>query len=455
MSERRLHPAAAVHEFAEQLRGLALPIIAAAILGGRGGGGGGALIYGVIGLVVALVSGIVLWRNERYSVDEDGVHHRRGLLRRQETTIPVDRVQGVDTVRGPIQRLFGVVELRVQSAGGAKGELRLRAVSAADARELRAALRLADSAPRRLPERRLGAGALLLTALTAGQIGVVIPLVAAASQFADNVLGADTVRTLVPDTATKALVLLAVVIAAAWVLSFLGTIVAFAGFTVTRDEDRLRIRRGLLQKRESSIPVARIAAVRLVESPLRQPLGRAELRLESAGYGDDPRAARTLFPLVPARAAGELLAALLPEVELPAIALAPAPPRARRRYLLVPVLLAAAATLIALVAAGGDGALAALLLPAAAALGLSRHRAAGAALAGGRVVLRRRRFARVTLVADARRLQHVDRRETILTRRARLATLGVGVASGTRLAVPNLDAGAVDELVARLAAAAR
>src|SRR5206468_8491207 len=161
------------------------------------------------------------------------------------------------------------------------------------------------------------------------------------------------------------LALAGAVIALAWALSFVGAIVAFAGFTVTRDGDRLRIRRGLLQRRESAIPVSRIAAVRVVESPLRQPFGLAELRLESAGYGDDPRAARTLFPLIAARSAGELLAELLPEHELPSVALTAAPARAWRRYVLGPLAVAAAGALALIAVLGGPGAWALAGIPAA------------------------------------------------------------------------------------------
>ena len=119
-------------------------------------------------------------------------------------------------------------------------------------------------------------------------------------------------------------------------------------------------------------------------------------------------------------------------------------------------LAAAVAVALACVAVFGVAGLAGLALaPLAVALGLARHRSAGAALADGRVVLRRRRLARMTLVADARRLQDVERGETLLTRRAHLASLGVGVASGTHVAVRYLERGAVDELMARLVGLAR
>src|SRR6185436_16296183 len=135
---------------------------------------------GLIGAGVSLAGGYIAWQNERYWIDDDGIHHRHGLLRVQETLVPADRVQGVATVRGPIQRLFGVLELRIQTAGGrSRAEIVLRAVSPADATELRAALRLApagDDDAREHPSRRLGGGGLLVTALTAGRFGVLAPI---------------------------------------------------------------------------------------------------------------------------------------------------------------------------------------------------------------------------------------------------------------------------------------
>ena len=56
-------------------------------------------------------------------------------MRKKQTTVPLDRIQGLDTVAGPVQRLFGVVAVHVQTAGGgAKGEVVLDAVGAGGGR---------------------------------------------------------------------------------------------------------------------------------------------------------------------------------------------------------------------------------------------------------------------------------------------------------------------------------
>ena len=69
------------------------------------------------------------WHTTSYAVDERGIHWQSGLVRKKSTTVPLGRIQGLDRVAGPVQRLFGVVAVNVQTAGGgAKGEIVLEAL---------------------------------------------------------------------------------------------------------------------------------------------------------------------------------------------------------------------------------------------------------------------------------------------------------------------------------------
>ena len=147
-------------------------------------------LYLVIGVVASSLMGFVRWRNTRYRVDERGVHWETGMVRKKSTTVPLNRIQGLDTVAGPVQRLFGVVAVQVQTAGGgAKGEIVLDAVGPEAVEQLREAVRarrpeVADAPPAgALPERRLTRRDALIAALTAGQLGVILPVLAGASQL--------------------------------------------------------------------------------------------------------------------------------------------------------------------------------------------------------------------------------------------------------------------------------
>ena len=160
-SERhKLHPAAIGVLALNALREAALPIVIlfATALAGSGGLDIAALrrgaLYLVIGVGAATLMGFLRWRSTSYVVDERGVHWQTGVVRRKATTVPLSRIQGLDTVAGPVQRLFGVVALSVQTAGGgAKGEIVLDAVGPAAVERLREAVQARrpealDAAPR-------------------------------------------------------------------------------------------------------------------------------------------------------------------------------------------------------------------------------------------------------------------------------------------------------------------
>ena len=124
------------------------------------------------------------------------------------------------------------------------------------------------------------------------------------------------------------LIVLALLVAA-WVLSTLGSVVAFGGFTIVREQDRIRIRRGLVSRNEATVPVGRVRAVRVVEGVFRRPFGLCALTVEVTGYADEASAARTIFPLVRVRDVRAFLEEFLPELADDAGALS-RPPRARR-----------------------------------------------------------------------------------------------------------------------------
>ena len=463
---RRLHPAAVVLGALDALREAVVPAIVLLVLSITGSGSpGGALVRAVvlalIAAVAAGIAGYVRWHTTTYRLEGGALHFRRGVFRVEETSVPLERVQSVDTVRGPVQRLFGVLELRVQAAGGGREpEIALRAVSPATAQELRGVLDEAAHRPLeadrpRAPAWRLRPGRLLVGALTAGQLGFLVPVVAGALQVLDDVIQAigspDRVGgDLLPDSLGEAALLLAAVAGAAWVLSIAGAVVAFAGFTVTRQGDMLRIRRGLLQRREATVPVARVHAVRIVENALRQPFRLVQLRAETAGYADEPAAAQTLFPLLARSEVRRFLDELLPELSDPLDRLERPPRRALRRYVAPPALagLAAGAALAILTPAVGPAAL--LLAAPGAAYGALRHRDAGWRLEGDRLVLRSRRFARTTVVAAARRVEERSTSQSPLQRRARLASFGFAAGSGARFRVAHLEAVVARGLVDRL-----
>jgi putative membrane protein len=300
---------------------------------------------------------------------------------------------------------------------------------------------------------------LVIAALTGPQIGLVAVVVGSVFSQAGDLLPrglknrAEDVVTGADATTVVTLVVLAVLFAAA--LSVMGTVLAFAEFTVLRDDRRLRVRRGLLTERTGTIPLDRVHGVRIVEGLLRRPLGYATVLVEVAGYGVGDETMRTLVPLVRRRDLPALLGRVLPELPWPAGELRRPPARARRRYWTVPVLwslVPAAAAAIWL----PDALKAVAVVPVvvAAALGDSRWRGAGWHLGADTIAVRRQLVARSTLLALPRRAQRVAVRTNPFQRRAGLAAFDVVLATKRHGAVRHLDAATAGGLARAVASAA-
>lgn len=477
VEERRLHPVGMLLSALATVRrwvGLAaFPGIAALV---NGEFGMRTLLLVLLAFVVlALLSGVwgvLSWRATTYRISGGAFHLKRGVLQKSERSLPLEHVQSVNTVQGIVQRVFGVVELRLEAAGsGGEPEVSLSALSRASAEglkeELTRARRTLDEAGEAVEEpsptvlRKLSTSELLVAGLTSGQIGVAISVVAGGSQVLDNLLPAGLAERLsdavLPRTVLAALLLVLFVALFAWVLAIFGTVLAHSGFTLSRSADGkyLHIKRGLLNRYETTVPIARIQAVRLVEGILRQPFGLAALRVESAGFGTEEGISTVLFPLLRRVEAEDFLRASAPMFAAPLRSLEPLPARARRRYAFrssMPALLLAA-PLAAFLFPWGLLALA--LVPPAALYGLVRHRAGGHALDGGRIVLRARRLARTTVIAPRERLQSRGYSVSPFQKRKGLATLDIEVASGrggTAFKLVDLASGAARGIVDALSA---
>jgi len=97
------------------------------------------LIFGLcaVGWLILMMP-ILLWmpafyRSLEYVIDIDCVRMKKGVFWRKRVTVPYPKITNVDVTQGPVQRMFNIGIIRVQTAGaggaqGAKAELRLLGV---------------------------------------------------------------------------------------------------------------------------------------------------------------------------------------------------------------------------------------------------------------------------------------------------------------------------------------
>ncbi len=442
------------------------------------------LVLIVVSVVASAVWGMLSWRATLYSIEGNSFRFRRGVLGRNERTIPLDHIQSVDIVQGVIQRIFNVVEVRIETAGGGgsgrgEADVSLPAVSRPVAAELQRSL-----APRRggtvavaqpdagvltveVPEapqpvliRRLSMGRLLLAGATSGQIGIVLPLIATFSQLFDDVLTPEFVMRFaqeqgwLPNSVAVAVLLAFGVLLLAWLIAIAGAVLAFAGFTLSREGDSLRIQRGLIERREVTIPINRIQAVQTVENIFRQPFGMVLVRMESAGYGANAGVSTTLFPLLARAEVESFLKAAAPEFAV-SPPLQSLPRRALRRYVIrsaLPALLLAALAVSLLVWRGlSELAIVPLsLVLLGGAYGWLRFKGVGWSVDRDHLVVRYRTLARTMAIAPRRRLQSRSFAQSPFQRRVGLATFSAQVGRGLNLEVVDMEATDAEDALYRL-----
>jgi putative membrane protein len=303
------------------------------------------------------------------------------------------------------------------------------------------------------PERvllRLGLGEVMLAGITGSRAAAALVVLGPISQASDWFPGlSDRLFSwfdpeAVTPTTPGAFVAVAVLAAVVWLgLAAASSVVTDYGFTLARTGEDLVVRRGLLERREAVLPLARLQVVRIEESLLRRALGLASIRIQSAGRtgGRDETAGRLAIPVLPRVRVNQVLEELLPGAA-PVPRLLLPPPAARRRSVtrsaLKATLVMAAITLALwrLTAAGVlavPPALALLALPVlalAAAAGLAGYRSLGHATREGFLYARAGFAIRVTTAVPVAKAQSGSVRSSPFQRRAGLATLHVDIAGG-------------------------
>src|SRR3954471_5170117 len=112
--EHRLHPAgmllAALNTARRWIGAAALPGVVALL---NGEFGVRILLLVLLGVallaILSAVWGVLSWQATTYRVSGRAFHFKQGVLEKSERSLPLERVQSLDTVQGIVQRVFGVV----------------------------------------------------------------------------------------------------------------------------------------------------------------------------------------------------------------------------------------------------------------------------------------------------------------------------------------------------------
>ena len=460
-AERRLHPMSWLFVLLAQLRQFIFPLIIL-VVAGRGDRNELWSLLAVGALVV-----LSLWQyfTYRYGATDDSLVVRSGLFERSLRVIPFARIHNVALRQSALHRVFGVAEVRLESAGGNKPEAEMRVLKLSDALALEALVRRRGAAEATGQASEDAAAAPLLSM----PLGEVLRL-GVVNNRGMFVVGAGVAafmpysRELVPDGMAGqlralvlslfgwtsehhfgvvqyllgALVLVGVFVGLVRLLSMLLALLQYYGFRLTEHGRRLTVERGLLARWRTSASRRRIQAWTLREGPMHRLLRRRTLEIETAvgNEQEQERALRELAPLATPAQCESLIEHLLPRAGWSRLDWR-ALPMASWWRLFVPGLpwLAAIVGLLCL-RFGAWGLLALLWLPWAVYKARQRARRMGYALNPELIAVREGWWKRHWRFAEVDKLQALQLVRNPVDRRCGTATLWLDTAGAGALAPP-------------------
>jgi len=488
-SERRLHPLSVFFNIGKRMTAMLLPLVV--VLAGRGSAEDWWSVY-ALGLLLPYAAFVTVeYLSFRYRYDAGELVIRDGVIFRNQRHVPYDRIQNIDAVQNVLHRIVGVVEVKIQTAGGSEPEATLSVLSLNDLEEMRrrvfggAHKSEASTAPVPAAHRtllRLSPRELVLYALIENRGFVVIAAALGllsefgySARFVERIVGEEAgggffrraARAIfVEGGVTASLILYGLValigfLVVSRLFSILWAQVRLQGYSVVQVGEDLRAEYGLFTRVTATVPIRRIQAVTIRDTPLHRLLGRAAISVATAGGGNSEREKSAqhrewIAPIVRRDDIPGFVAALLPGTDVSTLDWQPVHPRALRRALTRGLIGTTIVTAIAALVLGTKGL---WLFPLLALWSSIRARRLVRYLAWtitpDVVAARRGAFVRVLSIAPLARIQVVARLESPFDRRTMMGHVRADTAGGGhRIDVPYLPVETASLLYGQLAAAA-
>ena len=351
-----LHPSSLLFTIISQLRQNLIPAIIALFGAARNNYGFVAIAAAIF--VLSIVAATIRYLTLRYRIQNGELTVQSGLIFRRLRKVPTSRIQNIDLVQNVLHRLFGVAEVRIETASGTEPEATLRVLSMSQIDNLRAKVQSAALANKpEQTEALIGDGPTnepatqpnikeilkiplywLFKAGLASNRGMVMVgfvlglwyqnLGTEGRDFRNVRDQIEGMSDLLPDVGQGWFMWLAVAAAVITVLlliRLLGIgwfILRFFGYRLTQQGKDFKISCGLFTKVSATVPVRRIQFISIHRSLLMRWLGMASIRIETAGgAGKSSENATTsvskrwFIPVVPESKIAELMSIIRPELE--------------------------------------------------------------------------------------------------------------------------------------------
>lgn len=435
--QQRLHPATIFFNFTRILRESIFAIVLGFITFRDESFVYFILILGAI-LVIFIIISALSWYRFTYQVEDDDLRIEYGIIIRKKRYISKNRIQSIDLSAGVVHRLFKLVKVQIETAGSGSGaEASLKAVKLWEGERLRNELKKvnkqqieSDVETPKQPSYTISFKQLFLAGSTSGSVGIILAFFFFAfsqmEQFIPERFYENTLEWVIGLSIALIIGLGIILLIVLWLFGIAGTMIKYGNFKITKHNDELFITRGLLEKKQLTLPLRRIQAIGLQESLIRQPLGYVTIFAEVAGgsveKGED--ISTVLFPIMNKGEVRDFLEKLLPEyagAAQPEELVGP-PKRALKFYLFRSMIL------FIILGAGvvyffpQFSWIPVLFIIASLFLGSLRYRDSGYHIQDKALMVRYRIFSKTTMIMYHKRIQSFERKQHTIHRKQDLAT---------------------------------
>ncbi len=305
---KKLHPSSPLFILVDAIIKIIFPLVITYFLGGTSYLKEGWVI-GIIAFLASIGTVAQYWFYH-YWLEPDRIVIKSGIIFKSLRQVPYERIQNINIKNTILHQLFKVATVQIESASGSKPEAVIRVISLTQVKELQNAIKQKTkdiSVTKDVTSDHLDSNqhaSLPLYQITKADITrygcihwqALVPL-AAVFGFA---MQTDSMRermtnfilsmvfyirnyTALEGKLLNGIILVILLLIAAWLVSMVIAHLKLHGFTLTKNEHKLHAEMGLLTRITADIPIKRIQLIRIRESFMHRLFKRQTLTMETAG----------------------------------------------------------------------------------------------------------------------------------------------------------------------------
>ncbi|MFL9843393.1 PH domain-containing protein [Flavobacterium rhizosphaerae] len=285
------------------------------------------LILGAVVLLLALIVGYLRYRNFTFFVDEDNeefvVH--KGILSKTRIAIPLNKIQQVNLNQSLLQRILSVHALEIDTAGSAKTEVTIKAITQKYALVLKERLleegftphyeeadyadRVEHEQKKQRPFIRVSPVSLLKTGITSNYVrsfGLLLAFFISTSQYVDDYLTySDTDAAFINEYFNKVFLLrfifsiIFVILVLTLLVNLVRTMVRYYNFTVTKQHNALLLSHGLIATRNTIIRPEKVQIVSVGRNFFQKKFNINDIKIRQAADLEQSRERRKMAMEIP------------------------------------------------------------------------------------------------------------------------------------------------------------